>query len=310
MPKLATIDIGTNTALLLIAEVAAETTQLRTIHNQIEVVRLGQGVDKDRRIAAAAVGRLILAIEKFKSAIQQHGVEHIYAVATSAMRDAQNRDEVIQTVQAQTGIQIELLNGDEEADMTFLGATLGWSDLPEKFLVLDIGGGSTEIALGDQNGLIDGISLNIGAVRLVERCFSTIPPKPDELDAAKDIITTAFSEQLSRFIQGRESVFAVAGTPATLAKVIQKLPEFIPERIHGFELTYEHVHSLLETFSKSTTEQVLEMGVDQGREDLIIVGTMILHQFMRIFGIPSVRVSIQGLRYGVAARKAAEVIAK
>ncbi|ACF12947.1 Ppx/GppA phosphatase [Chloroherpeton thalassium ATCC 35110] len=308
MPKIATIDIGTNTALLLIAEFDLATKQLHTILNQIEVVRLGQGVDKERRITAESISRLVLAMAKFKSTIQAHGVEKTYAVATSAMRDAQNRDDVIQTVQEQTGIDIELLKGEAEADMTFLGATIGWRNLPKKFLVIDIGGGSTEIALGDQNGIIDGVSLNIGAVRLVERCFSTIPPKPAELEAAKDIITKALSAPLSRFIQGRESVFAVAGTPATLAKVIQKLPDFLPDRIHGFELTYAHVHSLLDAFSKSTTEQILEMGVEPGREDLIVVGTMILHQFMRIFGVPSVRVSIQGLRYGVAARKANEFL--
>jgi len=308
MGKIATIDIGTNTALLLIAEIAPETAELRTITNQLEVVRLGKGVDKKRLISQEALARLIEAIKKFKITIHAHGVDETHAVATSAMRDAENRDEVMQVVFQETGVQIELLHGNAEADMTFLGATIGWSELPASFLVLDIGGGSTEIAIGNQQGIKKGVSLNIGAVRLAERCFSQIPPKPEELEAARNIITQALSRELADFIEGRECVFAVAGTPATLAKVVQKLPDFIAERIHGFELTYDDVHELLEQFSKRTSEEILKMGVEPGREDLILIGTLILHQFMRIFGVGSVRVSIQGLRYGVAARKAKKML--
>ena len=113
MEKLATIDIGTNTALLLIAEIVPENKTLRALHNQIEVVRLGKGVDKDRRITQDAVRRLLAAITNFKSAIAAHGGAKTLAVATSAMRDAENRADVIQAVMAQTGIQIEILNGEE-----------------------------------------------------------------------------------------------------------------------------------------------------------------------------------------------------
>jgi exopolyphosphatase / guanosine-5'-triphosphate,3'-diphosphate pyrophosphatase len=303
MEKIAVLDIGTNTALLLVAGLDTQTGELHTIDNRQEIVRLGKGVDEERRINREAIDRLVACLLMYKPVIEKYSATRTIATATSALRDAKNRDEVIQTVRDRTGIQIELLSGKDEADMTFLGAVAGWTNLPEQFLVVDIGGGSTELALGNANGILDSQSFDVGGVRLTERFFKHVPPKPEELEAAKQFLSDLLVPELARFIEGREAVYAVAGTPTTLAKVVQKLPEFMAERIHGYMLGYDEVHLFLERFQKSVPEEIVRMGVEPGRADVMTAGMLILHQIMRLLGTPEIIVSTQGLRYGVALRE-------
>lgn len=301
MNRIATLDIGTNTALLLIADLDAATKTLATVFDAQEIIRLGKGVDAAGNINAEAVLRLTECLKRYLRLIEQYGATRIIAVGTSALRDARNRDEVIEHVAKETGIRIKMLSGSEEAELTFLGAVAGWRELPEPFMVIDIGGGSTELVLGTASGIASRISLDIGAVRVSERFFSSAPPRVEELDAATRFITETIASELAAFIEGRECVFGVAGTIVTLGQLAKGLPQFSAE-LHGFELRYTHVHRLSETFALSTTQEIAALGVEKGRADVILAGSLILRQFMRLFGAKRVTVSTQGLRYGVALR--------
>ncbi len=303
MTRIATIDIGTNTALLLIADLDFASQTLHTIYNHQEIIRLGKGVDKDRRINPDAIERLLNCLRFYRSLIEQHDAKLIRAVATSAVRDALNRDEILRLVRSQIGIEIELLSGDAEAELTFQGAIAGWQNLLEPFLVIDIGGGSTELILGDSNGIRDKVSLDIGSVRLTERFFHAQPPSDESFAQAHSFLIDVFSNELSRFISGRESVIGVAGTIVTLAAQAQGLKQFENEKLHGYRLAYSSVESQLHFFKTHSIDEIVAAGVESGRADVITAGTMILWTFMRIFGAKQLTVSTQGLRYGVAMRE-------
>lgn len=303
MTRIATIDIGTNTALLLIADLDFTSQTIQTIYNHQEIIRLGKGVDKDRRINAEAIERLMDCLTLYRSLIAKHGATLIRAVATSALRDSLNRDEILRLVQSQHAIEIELLSGDAEAELTFQGAITGWKNLLEPFLVIDIGGGSTELILGDSNGIRDKVSLDIGSVRLTERFFNAQPPDAESLERARTFLIDVFSNELSRFISGRESVVGVAGTIVTLAAQAQGLKCFDNDKLHGYALAYSSVAMQLDFFKTHTIDEIIAAGIEPGRADVITAGAMILWTFMRIFGAKAVTVSTQGLRYGVAVRE-------
>ncbi len=301
MTRLAALDIGTNTALLLIADLDQRTNTLTTVFNAQEIIRLGKGVDAAGNINADAVSRLIDCLKRYKVLIAQHGATDTIAVGTSALRDATNRDEVIQAVAQATGIHIATLSGAEEAELTFLGAVAGWQRLPECFMVIDIGGGSTELVMGSMDGIASRTSLDIGAVRISERFFTSAPPAVYELEAATQFITDTLAGELAAFIEGRDGVFGVAGTIVTLGQLAKGLKQFSSE-LHGFALHYREVHHLVQDFARSSLRDIIELGVEAGRADVILAGTLILHQFMRLFAVKTVTVSTQGLRYGVALR--------
>ncbi len=301
MTRLAALDIGTNTALLLIADLDQRTNTLTTVFNAQEIIRLGKGVDAAGNINADAVSRLIDCLKRYKVLIAQHGAMDTIAVGTSALRDATNRDEVIQAVAQATGIHIATLSGAEEAELTFLGAVAGWQRLPECFMVIDIGGGSTELVMGSMDGIASRTSLDIGAVRISERFFTSAPPAAYELEAATQFITDTLAGELAAFIEGRDGVFGVAGTIVTLGQLAKGLKHFSYE-LHGFALHYRQVHHLVQDFARSSLRDIIELGVEAGRADVILAGTLILHQFMRLFAVKTVTVSTQGLRYGVALR--------
>jgi len=301
MTRLAALDIGTNAALLLIADLDRRTNTLTTVFNAQEIIRLGKGVDAAGNINADAVSRLIDCLKRYKVLIAQHGATDTIAVGTSALRDATNRDEVIQAVAQATGIHIATLSGAEEAELTFLGAVAGWQRLPECFMVIDIGGGSTELVMGSMDGIASRTSLDIGAVRISERFFTSAPPAAYELEAATQFITDTLAGELAAFIEGRDGVFGVAGTIVTLGQLAKGLKQFSSE-LHGFALHYREVHHLVQDFARSSLRDIIELGVEAGRADVILAGTLILHQFMRLFAVKTVTVSTQGLRYGVALR--------
>lgn len=303
MERIAVIDIGTNTALLLIADLDPSTGRIEPVLNDQSIIRLGKGVDESLIINRVAVERLRICLEQYRQTISAYRVSRIIATATSAMRDARNRYEVINDIKAATGIEIELLGGGDEAELTYRGAIAGFANLPARLIVLDIGGGSTEIVMGTPTEVLDKVSLNIGAVRLTERFFKHPVPTAEEFNAAKLFLTTEFAHQLSRFVSARENVFAVAGTATTIAQLAQGLRVYSSSNIHGYSLRYESVRSLLEVLRLSTPEQIAEIGVGQGRADVITAGTLILHQFMRLFGTKQLTVSERGLRFGVALRE-------
>ena len=301
--RVSCIDIGTNTALLLIADLDPATGSIQPVYHKQTIVRLGKNVDAAKTIDPQGLQRLIDCMIDYRQLSDAYASESIIAAGTSALRDAKNRTEVIEAIGRAADITIECISGNEEADLTFSGAVAGMSDIPELFTVIDIGGGSTEISMGSPGYVTESVSLDIGSVRLTERFFTTLPPSQSEIDAAKSCIDQLFTANIIPFFASREHVYGVAGTITTIAQVDQGLKHFDALKVHNYPLTYEEVHAFLDRLKKSTLEQIIELGIPEGRADVITMGMLILHQFMRLLGVAEIRVSIQGLRFGLAQRE-------
>jgi exopolyphosphatase / guanosine-5'-triphosphate,3'-diphosphate pyrophosphatase len=301
--RVSCIDIGTNTALLLIADLDPATCTMQPIYHKQTIVRLGKNVDADKMIDPQGLQRLIDCMIDYRQLSDEHSVEAIIAAGTSALRDAKNRTEVIDSIERTAGITIQCISGKEEADLTFGGAVAGMSDVPELFTVIDIGGGSTEISMGSPGAVTESVSLDIGSVRLTERFFTTLPPSASEIDAAKSCIDQLLTANIIPFFAAREHVYGVAGTLTTIAQVSQGLKEFDAQKVHNYPLTYDEVHAFLDRLKTSTLDEIIELGIPEGRADVITMGTLILHQFMRLLGVGELHVSIQGLRFGLAQRE-------
>lgn len=307
MQRTACIDVGTNTALLLVADLDPATGRILTVEHRQTIVRLGQKVDEGRVVCREAIGRLVACMTEYAALCRTLGVETILAAGTSALRDASNRDEVIGEVLRATGIGLRCISGIEEAELTFFGAVAGIKGVQEPFSVIDIGGGSTEIIMGTTSKVERSVSIDIGSVRLTERFFTGLPPKPAQLDAAIDGINRLLSANLSPFFASKGDVIGVAGTLTTIAQVSLGDRRFNADKVQGFKLEYDHVHRLLERLRPMRLQEVIALGIPEGRADVILMGTLILHQFMRLLGVDRVTVSIQGLRFGMAQQELARL---
>ncbi len=301
--RVSCIDIGTNTALLLIADLEPESGSIVPVFHKQTILRLGKNVDAEKIIDTAALQRLIDCMADYRGISDAHNSETIIAAGTSALRDAKNRTEIIDAVERAAGVSIKCIAGHEEAELTFCGAVAGMSDLPELFTVIDIGGGSTEISMGSLEAIEESVSIDIGSVRLTERFFSTLPPSQEEFAAAKAHVDQLFTSNIIPFFAGRERAYGVAGTVTTIAQVSQGLKHFDALKVHNYPLQYQDVHAFLEKLKVSTLEEIIELGIPDGRADVITMGTLILHQFMRLLGVGEIRVSIQGLRFGLAQKE-------
>ncbi len=303
MERISCIDIGTNTALLLIADLEPESGTILPVFHKQTIVRLGKNVDAEKVIDSDALKRLMNSMADYLRISKEHGAETIIAAGTSALRDAENRQEVLEMVADKTGIIIQCISGQEEAELTFFGAIAGMGNIPNPFTVIDIGGGSTEISMGSTQAITESVSLDIGSVRLTERFFSTLPPSLQEFEAAKANINKIFTSSILPFFSARKNVYGVAGTLTTIAQFTMGLKHFDPIKVHNFPLSYNNVHAFLEKLKMSSLEDIISLGIPNGRADVITMGTLILHQFMRLLGIEEIRVSIQGLRFGLAQKE-------
>ncbi|MEI6848236.1 MAG: Ppx/GppA phosphatase family protein [Chlorobiaceae bacterium] len=300
MKRVSCIDIGTNTALLLIADLEPDSGSILPVYHKQTIVRLGKNIDAEKVIDGEAQERLANCLNDYCRISSDHSCETIIAVGTSALRDAANRNEVICKVAAETGITLKCISGQEEAELTFFGAVAGMNNVSELFMVIDIGGGSTEISMGSLSGVTESISLNIGSVRFTERFFTSQPPLQKEVDAAKAEIDKQLTSNILPFFSAREQAYGVAGTVTTLAQVSMEMKHFDALKVHNYALKYFDVHKLLEQFKEKKHQEIIELGIPEGRADVIVMGTLILHQFMRLLGIGEIKVSIQGLRFGLA----------
>ena len=300
MERTACIDVGTNTALLLVADLDPQSGRILPVEHRQTIVRLGQKVDEGRVIRREALDRLMDCLSAYRTLCDSLGVLNIVAAGTSALRDASNRDEIIDEVRKTTGIEIRCISGKDEAELTFFGAVAGMTDVPEPFSVIDIGGGSTEVIMGTNSGVSRSVSMNIGSVRMTERFLSSLPPSNAEFEAARQEINRQLTTNLSPFFAARREVFGVAGTLTTIAQVSMGELRFSAEKVQGYRLGYDQVHCLLERLRTMSLPEIAALGIPEGRADVITMGTLILHQFMRLLGVGTVTVSIQGLRFGMA----------
>lgn len=297
--RIAALDIGTNTALMLIAE-HDDNTILRTIRDEHSIVRLGEGVDKTHRINEDAYQRLSEILARYKKIIAEENVDRIAAIGTSALRDAENKDNIISRIQNDFGISVEVISGDEEAALTYRGATYEIQSDPSAVIaVIDIGGGSTEIAFGDGAGYHFGKSIDIGAVRLTEQGVNLGNLEEKESDIQK-MFSNAFQSPTPPTL-----LVAVAGTPTALAAMLLGLQYFDESKVNGFILTSSEIDKLLPLLFSLTPEQLIERYpvIAKGRADILPAGALILREAMRFLGVDSLRVNTRGLRYGLALRE-------
>lgn len=287
----AAIDIGTNTILLAIGRKEHDGS-LSIIHDEVQFARLGKNVDilgiiEEERIQVAEA-----ILKKYAALCKRYSVHTIIAFATSAMRDAVNADAVQERLEISLGTKIEVIDGKREAQLSFMGS------VPDKesAIVVDIGGGSTEIIVGGNNMIEFSQSINIGAVRLTERFFPLLPPNSEQIMLARELV----EQKISKIPLYNYPMYCVAGTPVTLACIAQGLDSFEKEKIQGYILSGLVINVILRQLLSSTSDEIRLMNcVTPERADILPAGTLILDCILRHFLKNNCIVSVGGLRYGI-----------
>ena len=247
MTRVAAVDCGTNSIRLLVADVTA--AGLRDVHREMRVVRLGQGVDATGVLAPEAINRTGVALADYAALMERTGVERVRMVATSATRDAANPDDFFAMVRATLGADAEVISGDEEARLSFVGAVGDLEPDDGPFVVVDVGGGSTEVVVGELTAhgttVTGARSVDVGCVRLTERCLPDDPPTPEQVDKARAVAAEILDEAVAAVpIDGVRTWVGVAGTVTTLAALALGLPAYDPEAIHLSRLSLSDLHRL------------------------------------------------------------------
>jgi exopolyphosphatase/guanosine-5'-triphosphate,3'-diphosphate pyrophosphatase len=283
MSRVAAIDCGTNSIRLLIADI--DNGNFREVVRAMEIVRLGQGVDKTKSFHPDAIARTLTAVEKYAKQIASKGVEKIRFCATSATRDATNRDLFIDGVESILGIKPEVIPGEEEAALSFIGATkeLALSDGP--FLVVDIGGGSTEFVYGTEK-VAFAKSVNIGCVRMSERHFTSAPPTPGSIvEAISDIDEAIAVAAKAVPITEANTLIAVAGTATTVAAAALDLDNYDRYAIHLSRISAEKTFAVAKRFQSMERGEIENLGyMHSGRVDVIAAGSLVLSRIMLATG--------------------------
>ncbi|HEX3925962.1 MAG TPA: Ppx/GppA phosphatase family protein [Streptosporangiaceae bacterium] len=329
--RVAAVDCGTNSLRLLIADVNREAGVLADVDRRMEIVRLGQGVDATGRLAPEALARTFRVLEQYADAIRAARATPVRMVATSATRDSANAAEFVSGVTGILGIAPEVLSGHEEARLSFAGATAELAaarptapaghlvaprspgggtpppgDTPPPYLVVDIGGGSTEFVVGDGRGTEAGpvaaLSVNIGCVRMTERHLRSDPPRPEEIAAATADIDAALDEVAGKVpVASARTLIGLAGSVTTVAAIALGLTEYDPGRIHHARVGAGQVHRVTEDLLGQTHEQRARIGVmHPGRVDVIGGGALVLDRVLRRFGFADVVASEHDILDGIA----------
>ncbi len=294
--RVASIDIGTNTILLLIAEVRRG--KLKTLFDTETIVRLGEGVQKNAILSEEAMQRGFQTLKGYLKRCQEMEVQKIFAVGTSALREAKNSDQFLKMVKDELHLSIDVISGEEEASLSFISVARDLKVTEKSILVVDVGGGSTELVLGKADEFIQWVSLPLGIVRFTERFLLSDPVKEKEWKA----MVVEIRKQLSGFPFPKKplSMISIGGTGTALVSVELGLEKFIPRKIHRFILTREALRNQLFLYRSKTTEERKEIkGLPSARADVILAGGTILYLIMEGAGCSSFMVSTHGVRYGL-----------
>ncbi len=302
--RIAAIDIGTNTFLLLIADMAKD-GRLTPLHHEQRIPRIGRDVDGKKSIPPEAFGQASSILKEYIGIARRYNTDRIVTAATSAVRDAANRKDFLTAVQRSTGVTVTIVSGEDEGRLTFFGALSGMTQIPPHAVVIDIGGGSTEIISGESGrgryaSRIRPQSYQLGAVRLTERYFHHNPPLPGEISAA--------TKEIDRILQRAPLipdavVIGVAGTVTTLACLELGLRDFDLQKISGYRLGSERIAYWSERLLEVPTADILTWTqAAAGRADILPAGALILDRYLKYSGAGSVIVSERGLRYGLVMR--------
>ncbi|MFD5552327.1 exopolyphosphatase [Streptomyces sp. NPDC127068] len=309
MTRVAAIDCGTNSIRLLVADVDPVTGTLVDLDRRMTIVRLGQGVDRTGRLAPEALERTFAACREYAAVIKEHGAERLRFVATSASRDAENRDAFVRGVLDILGVEPEVITGDQEAEFSFTGATRelsGRTDLAKPYLVVDIGGGSTEFVVGEEH-VRAARSVDVGCVRMTERHLVqdgtvTDPPTAAQVAAIRADVEAALdlAEQTVP-LRGARTLVGLAGSVTTVAAIALDLPEYDSAAIHHARVPYTRVREITERLLTSThAERAAIPVLHPGRVDVIGAGALVLLALMERIGADEVVVSEHDILDGIA----------
>lgn len=299
MTRVAAYDCGTNSLRLLIADLDPATGELTELVREMRIVRLGQDVDKTGRIADEAMQRTLAALDEYAPLIEEHAPSRIRFCATSAARDASNAADFAALVREKVGVDLEVLTGDDEARASYDGATRTLPGVDQPVLVVDIGGGSTELIIGSADRL-EGHSLDIGSVRLTERHLHSDPPTPDEVEACRRDIDAVLDTCRVDAAEAA-TVIGVAGTITSVAAGVLDLPTYQRDRIHHADLAVDEVRATIDGLVAMTVAQRLELGyLHPGRADVIAAGALILERVLARARVRRLRVSESDILDGIA----------
>ncbi|QCX77076.1 Guanosine-5'-triphosphate,3'-diphosphate pyrophosphatase [Streptomyces sp. YIM 121038] len=316
MTRVAAIDCGTNSIRLLVADADPRTGELVDLDRRMQIVRLGQGVDKTGRLAPEALERTFAACREYAAVIKEHGAQRTRFVATSASRDAENREEFVRGVLDILGVEPEVISGDQEAEFSFTGATkelTGRADLETPYLVVDIGGGSTEFVVGD-GSVRAARSVDVGCVRMTERHFVrdgavTDPPTAEQLAAVRADIAAALDlAEETVPLRAARTLVGLAGSVTTVAGIALGLDAYESAAIHHSRVSYEQVKAIVERLTQSThAERAAIPVMHPGRVDVIVAGALVLLSIMERVGAREVVVSEHDILDGIAWKVAEEL---
>jgi exopolyphosphatase/guanosine-5'-triphosphate,3'-diphosphate pyrophosphatase len=303
--RVGAVDLGTNSIRLLVADV--EDGQLEEVERRLTIARLGEGVDARRRLLPVPIARARNCLSGYRSRLEEVGAERTLLVATSAVRDAENGEAFLGEIEWSYGFATRLLSGDEEALLAFRGTTLGRRPEPGT-LVVDVGGGSTELIVGGPEGVSFHTSLDVGSVRMTERFVHSDPPQPHELEACSAAIRSLLADRVPDEVRaGVERVLGVAGTITTLAALELGLVDYDPDRIHGQRLSAGAVEGqLFRLASVPLDERRRFAGLEPERAPVIVAGALVVREVLRHFDLAELEVSERDLLHG-AALEAAEL---
>jgi exopolyphosphatase / guanosine-5'-triphosphate,3'-diphosphate pyrophosphatase len=296
--KLATLDVGSNTVLMLIAERDA-TGAVHAIDELARITRLGRGVDSNRRLDHESAAQTLAAITEFAQRARAFGAEKIVAVATAALRDAKDGADFIALVKARAGIDLEIITGETEAQLSYLAVVRGLPlDPAAKLLIVDIGGGSTELIRAEPGRKLDLISLQLGSVRMTERFVHCDPPTAREAADLRLSVSDALQQPGWDFTA--DVMVGIAGTVTTVCAVTLGLATYDSKIVHGHRLSNDDVCAIIHKLgSVHLAERKLLPGLEAGRADVIFAGAAILERIMSHFHVTEVVVSDQGVRWGL-----------
>jgi exopolyphosphatase/guanosine-5'-triphosphate,3'-diphosphate pyrophosphatase len=309
--RVAAVDCGTNTVRLLVADIDVAAGTQDSLVREMRIVRLGQDVDRTGRLTDEALVRVFAAVDEYAAIIAAHAVDVVRFVATSAVRDADNVEVFARGIHQRLGVDPEVVSGDEEAALSYDGATRALDDVPVPVAVLDIGGGSTELILGDpstgsrrQGGahVTAARSLDIGSVRVTERLMPSDPPTAGEVEAATRVVDEALDTLPSYGVQvgDARTLVGTAGTVTTVAAILLGLDRYDRGRVHGASFSPAQVHDLVARLLAMTVEEREGLGVPAGRSDVIGAGALILDRVLHRSGADRLTVSDSDILDGIA----------
>lgn len=293
--RIASIDIGTNTLLMLVGEIDSN-NKLHIIEDHHLIARLGEGVDLNKNINENAISRAIDILRFYKMRINELQVDEVVIVGTSALRDAENKDYVCSILSKEIGYSVNIISGEEEAKLSYIGSID--LDISQNTLVLDIGGGSTELIYGENDLIKTRQSFDIGAVRLTEKFITNEIATENEVQSARNYIESLLKE--FQFPTNRFELFAVAGTPTTLAQMTLELQEFDYNKIHNYKMSIWDLQDCINILCSHTKEILIDKyKIHPNRADILLCGALILEEVLKFAKKDFFYVSCHGLRYGV-----------